>query len=224
MSNWQGGVRVNAYASGGLLPAAVRGTTVDGLIESADMYATFCALAGVDPTDARAAAAGLPPVDGLNMWPMISGANLTSPRTEVPLGSAALEANMQKFYNGTVVQGLVTTAAGGLWKLLIGEVEQNVWTGPLYPNKSSSWVDNPERCGIPMVPVVGKGGCLFDLLADPNEHNDVAADHPNIVKELYTRILAYQAGVFSPDRGRDDGSACKAATGTWGGFWGPFTA
>ena len=46
-------------------------------------YTTFCGLAGVDPTDERAAAAGLPPVDGHDLWPLISGANATSPRTEV---------------------------------------------------------------------------------------------------------------------------------------------
>ena len=226
MSNWQGGIRVNAYASGGFLPAAVRGTTVGGLIETADMYTTFCAIAGVDPADARAAAAGLPAVDGFDMWPMISGANLTSPRTEVPIGANASEVNMSKFYNGTVVQGIVTTAgpAGGLWKLLVGEVPQNIWTGPQYPNQSTSWVDNPEHCGIPMDPVVGKGGCLFDLLADPTEHNDVAAAHPDIVAALYKRIEHHQSTVFSPNRGTDDGSACRAATHTWGGFYGPFTA
>ena len=226
MSNWQGGIRVNAYASGGFLPAAVRGTTAQGLIETADMYTTFCAIAGVDATDGRAAAAGLPAVDGFNMWPMISGANLTSPRTEVPIGANASEVNLQGYFNGTVVQGIVSTAgpAGGLWKLLVGEVPQNIWTGPQYPNQSTSWVDQPERCGIPMVPVVGKGGCLFNLLDDPTEHNDVAAAHPDIVAALYERVEHWQGTVFSPNRGADDGSACRAATQTWGGFYGPFTA
>ena len=46
-------------------------------------YATWCALAGVDPTDERGAKAGLPPVDGVNLWPYISGETDTSPRTEV---------------------------------------------------------------------------------------------------------------------------------------------
>ena len=48
--------------------------------------------AGVqDVADARAAGAGLPPVDSLNVWPMLAGENATSPRTEVPLsGGAAL--------------------------------------------------------------------------------------------------------------------------------------
>lgn len=42
-----------------------------------DWYVTFAALAGATaPTaDARAEAKGLPPVDALDMWPMLSGAN-----------------------------------------------------------------------------------------------------------------------------------------------------
>ena len=120
MSNWQGGINVNAYAAGGVLPAAMSGKKLDGLAHGADLYTTFCALAGVDPTDARAAAAGLPPVDGVNLWPYISGANSTSARTEVPIGSESTEANLLK-NNDTVVQGLVR--ADG-WKLLIGETGQ----------------------------------------------------------------------------------------------------
>eukprot|EP01047_Picozoa_sp_COSAG01_P028572 COSAG01_NODE_1924_length_8886_cov_6.780699_10_plen_100_part_00 len=46
-------------------------------------YATFCALAGVNKTDERGAKANLPPVDGLNLWPYLSGSAQHSPRTEV---------------------------------------------------------------------------------------------------------------------------------------------
>jgi arylsulfatase A-like enzyme len=67
MSNWQGGIRVNAYASGGALPLAVQNTTVTGLVHLADWYTTFAGLAGVSAVDERAAAAGLPPVDGLDV-------------------------------------------------------------------------------------------------------------------------------------------------------------
>ena len=42
--------------------------------------ATFCGLAGVAVHDAAAEEAKLPPVDSLDLWPMLSGANLTSPR------------------------------------------------------------------------------------------------------------------------------------------------
>lgn len=106
VSNWEGGVRVNAFVSGGFVPEARRGTIEPGFAAIEDWcvcclvwatgvslngqpycrYATFCALAGVDPTDTRAAAAGLPPIDSLNLWPLISGANPTSPRSEVVLG------------------------------------------------------------------------------------------------------------------------------------------
>ena len=47
-------------------------------------YTTFAALAGVaDPTDHRAARASLPPVDGVDLWPLLSGQNATPPRREV---------------------------------------------------------------------------------------------------------------------------------------------
>merc|ERR1719408_963756 len=61
MSNWEGGIRVNAFVSGGFLPEKVRGTKNDGLMAGWDWYATFAGLAGVDPTDYRAQKAGLPP-------------------------------------------------------------------------------------------------------------------------------------------------------------------
>lgn len=61
----EGGIRLNAFISGGLVPVSLRGSTNEGWMHLEDWYTTFCSLAGVDPTDARAAAAGLPPVDGL---------------------------------------------------------------------------------------------------------------------------------------------------------------
>lgn len=59
------------------------GKKLDGFTHAADWYATFCSLAGVDPFDHRAALANLPPVDGLDLWPYLSGAVETSPRKEV---------------------------------------------------------------------------------------------------------------------------------------------
>jgi len=40
-SNWQGGIHVPAYVSGGALPAARRGVKVDALACLWDLYATF---------------------------------------------------------------------------------------------------------------------------------------------------------------------------------------
>ena len=83
MTDWQGGIRVNAFVSGGFLPEKMRGTKTEGYIHLADWYGTFCGLAGVNMTDKRAAAANLPPVDSLDMWPLISGETTTYLQTEI---------------------------------------------------------------------------------------------------------------------------------------------
>lgn len=67
MSNWEGGIRSNAFVSGGLVPLSLRGSKYDGLVTLWDWYATFSSLAGIDPTDHRAARAGLPPIDSYDM-------------------------------------------------------------------------------------------------------------------------------------------------------------
>lgn len=67
-----------AWASGGLIPASQRGTTLTGLIHICDWYHTFSILAGVDPVDHKAAANGLPPTDGGNVWPALAGYDSTA--------------------------------------------------------------------------------------------------------------------------------------------------
>ena len=65
-----------------------------GLVTVWDNYATFCMLAGVDPTDHRAALAGLPPIDAVSHHLMILGHNLTSPRREIPIGTEPRASNV----------------------------------------------------------------------------------------------------------------------------------
>ena len=103
-TDWQGGIRVNAFVSGGYLPTNLRGKKTEGYIHIADWYATFCALAGVDPKDKGATQAKLPPIDSMNMWPLISGASSTSPRIDIPVSNKTL--------------------ISGDYKILIGEVHQ----------------------------------------------------------------------------------------------------
>jgi hypothetical protein len=82
--------------------------------------------------------------------------------------------------------------------------------------------DTLYHCGVPSTPPKGKGGCLFNVFADPTEHVDIAKENPTIVQEMYARILELQKTSFTPNRGADDGTACKTATKKWKGFWGPF--
>jgi len=60
---WEGGMRVVTFVSGGLLPKAMHGSTLDGIVSVADWYGTFAKLAGLkddEIRDGRAVAAGLP--------------------------------------------------------------------------------------------------------------------------------------------------------------------
>lgn len=122
----EGGIRLNAFASGGLIPPAQRGTTYEGWLHLADFYATACALAGVDPTDHRAAAAGLPPIDSLDFSAVLLGTNMTSPRTEIAIGSS----DDSDHTGNTIVAGLID--ADG-WKLIIpGNVDPAFYQGPVF--------------------------------------------------------------------------------------------
>ena len=130
----EGGTRATAFVSGGLLPAARRGSSEPGYIHAADWfvhappcfllpppppaltsrapplslclparYATFLGLAGLPHSqiaDARAAAAGLPPLDSLDVWPLLSGSNATSPRVEIPLSANPPPGNYSRDYCG----------------------------------------------------------------------------------------------------------------------------
>ena len=122
-SDWQGGIRVNAFVSGGYLPEKMRGKKTDGYIHLTDWYATFCYLTGVDPTDEEAAKAKLPPMDSMNMWPLISGQNSTSPCTDIPASNFTL--------------------ISGDYKIITGNVSWSAWTGPHSPNRTSKGLDVP---------------------------------------------------------------------------------
>ena len=136
-SNWQGGIKTNAFVSGGFVPPARRGTVSTGHITAWDWYATYCDIAGVSVDDPKAAAAGLPGVDGVAQWPFLSGLNSTSPRSIVYIGDTAATS-----FNGDG-EALVGGVIRGDIKLLVGAknkdflVDQDVLTGPLWPNKTT---------------------------------------------------------------------------------------
>jgi len=206
-SNWEGGIRVNAFVSGGFIPQKRRGTVESGYITGWDWYGTYCSLAGVNPEDEKAKLAGLPPVDSYDMWPLLSGQTNKSLRNEIILGDTFLE-----LFESTVIGGLIQ----GPWKLILGLQTQTGWTGPTYPNSSTNWQSDfaLESCEF--------SGCLFNIETDPTEHNEVGDQFPEIRHKLHERIRELEKTVFSPDRGLEDPAACGTALTTWGGFWGPW--
>jgi arylsulfatase I/J len=183
----------------------------EGLIGVEDWYATFCALAGVDPEDARAAAAGLPPIDSLDLWPLLSGQNATSPRQEVVLGQPLVSGDNSI---GDPWQGVQALIRADGYKLVLGTTHQNVWTSPQYPNASTSWKNDAADC---------TAGCLYNVFTDPTEHADISASHPDIVAALKARIIFHNNTMYRPNRGTSDQKyACGVLVNTYGGFWGPW--
>ena len=214
-NNWEGGIRAAAFLSGGYLPQNVSGTKLEGFIHEADWYATFCHLAGVDPTDHKAAEAEppLPPIDSHNVWALITGTNKTSPRTEwalTPFGE-----DLQRSSHG----GDAAYMSEGRYKLIVGVIQQAGWCGQVHPNVTVQW-DSYKTIENCTVPEIGKLGCLFDVLEDPTEHNDLALKMPDKALEILQKMEIAERTWFNPDRGAPSERACEIAAET--GYWQPF--
>jgi len=213
LNNWEGGIRVSALLNGGFLPDHVRGGKLEGFIHEADWYSTFCHLAGVDPTDQAAATASLPPIDSLNVWPLITGINSTSPRYEWPLTPMG-EDLVREDCGGDAAYMM------GGFKLIVGFVLQDGWTGQFHPNNTLPW-DSYEHQHNCTIKEQGKIGCLFDVVNDPEERHDIVLEMPEKAAEIYTKMQAAQKTWYNPNRGKPNKHACGLAIST--GFWRPFS-
>ena len=213
MSNFEGGVRSNAFISGGYLPQERRGIILgdEALIGIEDWYATFCKLAGVDPHDDKAEKAGLPPIDSIDQSDYLLGKTDNPPREEIILGDYIPDEG-QPNVGRTYVQGLINNKGK---KLLIGNVQQNIWQGPFYPNITTKWQDEPLDC-------ISENPCLFDVFSDPTEHQNIAKENPEIIQDMLSRLKELTETSFSPYRGTSKSVSCKVAKSLWKGFIGPF--
>jgi arylsulfatase A-like enzyme len=200
-SMFEGGIRVNAFASGGYLPINVRGTKLDGIIHIADWYGTLCGLAGVSPFDDEGAASGLPPVDSVDVWPMVSGTNMTSPRETILVNENLLVHNQWKYvpFNTKMI-----------------ESERG---GPIYPNMTSDqnndWIDNHSyQCVEP-------NGCLWNIEVDVSEQHECSKDYPNVVTKMQN-IMATEVKKIWKTSHQNAPNCNPIAYNKYGGFYGPF--
>jgi hypothetical protein len=166
----------------------------------------------------------------VNQWGYISGEEPTPPRTSLPIGTTADPTDIWSQGSPIVVHGLLSTepATAGqprkLWKLLLGQAPQAIWTGPRFPNASTATQTPAEQvfadCGM-------KTGCLYELLSDPSEHRDVAAQFPETVASLRAALERSNKTVWSPSRPTSS-RACDVALAQRKdphydfGWWGPF--
>ncbi len=152
---FEGGVRVPAFVSGGVLPQSARGTVNENFVSIVDWYSTVAALAG---------AAVSPEVDSLDLWPTLTRG--------VPLARPFLPLNLNfavEYPNHGEQAGLI--AADG-WKIVL----QNV-SGP------SLNYDGWFPCGGGAEPLAGNGRFVFNVLSDPHERTNLYnASDPRTVR------------------------------------------
>jgi arylsulfatase A-like enzyme len=206
-SEFEGGVRAAAFVSGGYLDPIRRGVVLEEPIHIADWYKTLTVgLAGIEESvvgdDSQNGT--FPPIDSLNVWPLLVGATDHSPRMEIPLSWKSL------------IQGE--------YKLIwAGSVPQSGWTGPIYPNASSSTSDiwHDLNCST---------GCLFNVATDRGEHIDLAQDQPVRLQAMKERLRELRTTFFQNDDVGQDSCppdidmpcACWMAINHYGGFLGPY--
>jgi arylsulfatase I/J len=210
-TNWEGGIRAPALVNGGFLPTTAQGRKVEGYVHIADWYATLCGLAGAKSDDQLAAMSGLPPPDSLDVWPLITGLNATSPRQEWL--QTPLKGDHQAGGPGDPCY------FHGPYKLLVNSVYQASWCGPKYPNNSVQWhtYQTVEHCTTR-----NKKACLFNVMEDPTEHHDLALKMPELVDTMLARMQELQKTVYDPMRGQAEVRDACAAVVRNGGFWGPW--
>lgn len=202
-SNFDGGSRVVAFASGGLIPEKMRGGATDALMHIADMYATFARLAGVDPTDERAAAAGLPPIDSVDMVDVLFGNAAVSNRTELVL-AAGQDLNSA---------ALIWQKNGKLFKLIRGTEGNAFYPGPTTPNGTTEQF--PAKTSCP-------NGCMFEHTTDEVEHIDVTAAHPDRYQKMLARMAELDAEVFQEPNSENKNPRATAVGNSLGGWWAPW--
>lgn len=215
---WDGGVRVSAFVSGGVVPPQRRGTNTSAFISVADWYPTLLGLAGVSPEDIRDDvnySGAVRSLDGIDAWPVLMGEADSLGREWLPT------TNQSIVWNST-------------WKLITGAPSTH-WFSPQDAHTPDGWEcrgtgpANVSTRGVWVCEVCTDAEpCLFNLVEDPEERNDVAKLHPDIVAAARAAMPGLN---FPPYTGSDllpseaanyyCRSAQQARKEFWGGMEGP---
>eukprot|EP00928_Gymnodinium_smaydae_P076450 TRINITY_DN5948_c0_g1_i1.p1 TRINITY_DN5948_c0_g1~~TRINITY_DN5948_c0_g1_i1.p1 ORF type:complete len:614 (+),score=99.92 TRINITY_DN5948_c0_g1_i1:73-1914(+) len=219
---WEGGLRAVAIAAnpgGALIPASQRGRSLEGIGHLSDWYYTIAhGIAGA-PGEGKIDSGPIA-ADSVNLWPWITGAVKSSPRTTVvhsPLSKQAIENCAEPRGSG---HGCAASVRSGDWKLIVGDpgddalapMPQLLLKARPFLHSSHEHCAGDEdtgqahcrgewlRDGITHQRsscTAEDGPCLFNVRTDPSESYNVASEHPELVRDL-TKMLEEAALTEAP--------------------------
>ena len=211
LSFYDGALRVNTFVTGGAIPPSMRGKRLNDYMHAADLYKTILDFAGADAAfmeDERAAKYNLPPVEGFSFKDLWTGKTNTGPRDEIFLGPNALISGSYKLITGPQVHSIATAP---IWPLA-DSMQPDPIVG-INANKTYNATFGNVDC---------KKGCLYNILQDPTESNDLSSVLPDVQNQLIERLAELNNTIWYAYRGTPSSLSCVAAVTKWGGFYGPF--
>ena len=214
---WEGGIRVAAFVGGGLVPPALRGTNNSAFLSVADWYPTILSVAGLSAAQIKDDVlynGTMRPLDGINAWPVLMGARKDLGREFFPV------TNQSIIWNST--WKLITTAPSTHWFTPTDGHVEDGWPCRARTSRNVS-TQGRWQCEV----CSDAEPCLFHIVADPQERDDVAKQNPDIVAKLQAAMFGRN---FPPYTGEQllpselpkyDCQTPQAAVKRWGGIKAP---
>ncbi|KAG5890787.1 hypothetical protein JTB14_007181 [Gonioctena quinquepunctata] len=206
---WEGGVRGAALIWSNRINQPQR--VADQFMHVSDWLPTLIEAAGGD-------VGGLPQIDGISVWSAISNDEI-SKRTEILhniddiYGSAALTAGPWKLVKGTNYEGTWDNwygPSGRGYNYSFSIIENSPAGKALKSINKSAPISKMEvlreKATVPCSPPVDTtenckplaAPCLFNILEDPCEKNNLAEKYPNILQSLIEKLKRYNETAVPP--------------------------
>lgn len=201
MNFFEGGIRGGGFFYSTMLPPAVVGQDLTGIIHICDWWMTLCRLAG-GGSSCDDTASNTHPLDSLDMWPLISGANNTSPRDGLPL-VIGYQADYKFAPTGS------DTGTGALiwgdYKLIAGPQQNAIRTFQDSPCTGAHKEDDCSHDGF----------CLYNLATDPGEQVNLFNSTAPSDVAARKKLQEYYEAIGDECRGHTDLESCNASPCTW---------
>jgi len=193
-SIYEGGLRVPAILE---WPARHEPKTIETPASTSDLYPTLVALAGaeIDPQ---------PPLDGIDLAPILSGERSEHP----PMGFWHGHTKGQGTWSDRIIRALLEAEEAGEPNPHPDRILKNVEEFPTFGDDATrghaAWTDWPWK----LHRIEEEGDVtleLYHLVDDPMEENDLAADQPERVAAMRKELKAWQQSVLDSWAGEDYG-------------------